>query len=113
MKNMIPLCALLLSLSAHAQAHAQASPCETLAQEQVQGNFDAYVSLAKRYPGDVWDKYLACEGQKVKLEAVRIKPLSPEAYLYLHDYSIRCGRDTLRATSGFIYKFGRCAVSGE
>lgn len=112
------LTAFLFFLLLAPAAHAGGEQCEPLARALTQGRFDAYVWNAKNYPDPVWEKYLPCEGQKVRLTATRIRPISPDKYLYTYDYAIDCGPSTFRGGYGYFLKPDgrggyRCELSGE
>ena len=119
MKILLPL---LLSILRAAPAHAGPEQCEPLARNLTQNHFEAYVWNAKNYPNPIWDKYLACEGQKVKLESSEMKGAGMYT-LYDYHYAIDCGPNTFRFGYGYYLKPSRwsegdgqkfdCVLSGE
>lgn len=78
--------------------------CEPLARALTQNHFDALVWNAKNSPDPSSRKYLACEGQKVRLERVTPKPAPFGSYLFLYDYAIECGPNTFRFGHGYYMK---------
>lgn len=86
--------------------------CEPDARLKIQGDVDAYASLAEKYPNeDVWKKYLSCKGQKVQL--ISATPLT--GYMrptYNYQYSVQCGANTLTFGTSFYVERG-CVILGE
>ena len=110
MKKLAFALALSLPLFAHAFGP---EICEPDARAFVQGNINAYISLAKQYPNEpIWQKYLPCEGQPLNLVSAKEASMGPNYPSFQYQYTIQCGQSLKTYGAGFDLK-GRCVVQGD